>query len=130
MYLGMIKTHNDLLLVSNSVLLYELQTLLLYLFILFVDTTANLLTSGPYALVFAYFVPFYLDIPVSKRFNVFGAHFSDKSFIYLVGVQVNNTIKYPWVHGFALFPNVFAITEQPFSSTKKDITQPRSSSSG
>ncbi|CDY48770.1 BnaC04g02230D [Brassica napus] len=60
---------------------------------LFKDTTANLLTSGPYALVFAYFVPFYLDIPVSKRFNVFGAHFSNKSFIYLVGVQVNNTIK-------------------------------------
>uniref|UniRef100_A0A0D3BP70 Uncharacterized protein n=1 Tax=Brassica oleracea var. oleracea TaxID=109376 RepID=A0A0D3BP70_BRAOL len=135
---------------------------------LFKDTTANLLTSGPYALVFAYFVPFYLDIPVSKRFNVFGAHFSDKSFIYLVGVQVNNTIKSftiflekihvtwylwhncwflvsvehllvsfclkhitdPWVHGFTLFPNVFAITEQPFSSTKKDITQPRSPSSG
>ncbi|KAH0882064.1 hypothetical protein HID58_058160, partial [Brassica napus] len=84
MYLGMIKTHNDLLLVSNSVLLYP--SLSHY-------TTANLLTSGPYALVFAYFVPFYLDIPVSKRFNVFGAHFSDKSFIYLVGVQVNNTIK-------------------------------------
>ncbi|KAF3558955.1 hypothetical protein F2Q69_00010473, partial [Brassica cretica] len=113
------------------------------LFILFVDTTANLLTSGPYALVFAYFVPFYLDIPVSKRFNVFGAHLSDKSFIYLVGVQlllsswkrsmlpgICGIIADPWVHGFTLFPNVFAITEQPFSSTKKDITQPRSPSSG
>lgn len=55
---------------------------------MFVDPTANLLTSGPYALIFASFVPFYLDIPVTKRFNVFGAHFSDKSFIYLAGVQV------------------------------------------
>ncbi|WZY91474.1 hypothetical protein YC2023_063803 [Brassica napus] len=51
-------------------------------------TSANLLTSGPYALIFASFVPFYLDIPVSKRFNVFGLHFSDKSFIYLAGVQL------------------------------------------
>ncbi|CAN6830525.1 unnamed protein product, partial [Brassica oleracea] len=78
----------------------------LYLFILFVDTTANLLTSGPYALVFAYFVPFYLDIPVSKRFNVFGAHFSNKSFIYLVGVQVNNTIKCLFIQ-FFLYSRIF-----------------------
>ncbi|CAF1801635.1 unnamed protein product, partial [Brassica oleracea var. botrytis] len=77
-----------------------------YLFILFVDTTANLLTSGPYALVFAYFVPFYLDIPVSKRFNVFGAHFSNKSFIYLVGVQVNNTIKCLFIQ-FFLYSRIF-----------------------
>ncbi|ANM62573.1 Ubiquitin-associated (UBA) protein [Arabidopsis thaliana] len=56
------------------------------------DPTANLLTSGPYALVFASFVPFFLDIPVTKRFGVLGVHFSDKSFIYLAGVQVNNTI--------------------------------------
>ncbi|CAD5326020.1 unnamed protein product [Arabidopsis thaliana] len=31
------------------------------------DTTANLLTSGPYGLIFASFIPFYLDIPVSTR---------------------------------------------------------------
>ncbi|KAL1220135.1 Rhomboid-like protein 18 [Cardamine amara subsp. amara] len=55
---------------------------------LFKDPTANLLTSGPYALVFASFVPFYLDIPVTKRFGVFGVNFSDKSFIYLAGVQL------------------------------------------
>jgi membrane associated rhomboid family serine protease len=52
------------------------------------DPTANLLTSGPYALVFASFVPFFLDIPVTKRFGVLGVHFSDKSFIYLAGVQL------------------------------------------
>ncbi|ESQ52835.1 hypothetical protein EUTSA_v10017035mg [Eutrema salsugineum] len=63
-------------------------TLQIILLSLFKDPTANLLTSGPYALIFASFVPFYLDIPVSKRFNVFGVHFSDKSFIYLAGVQL------------------------------------------
>uniref|UniRef100_A0A1J3JAC2 Ubiquitin-associated domain-containing protein 2 n=1 Tax=Noccaea caerulescens TaxID=107243 RepID=A0A1J3JAC2_NOCCA len=52
------------------------------------DTTANLLTSGPYGLIFASFIPFYLDIPVSTRFRVFGVSFSDKSFIYLAGVQL------------------------------------------
>ncbi|CAH2063944.1 unnamed protein product [Thlaspi arvense] len=52
------------------------------------DTTANLLTSGPYGLIFASFIPFYLDIPVSTRFRVFGVNFSDKSFIYLAGVQL------------------------------------------
>jgi hypothetical protein len=58
------------------------------LFVCFSDTTANLLTSGPYGLIFASFIPFYLDIPVSTRFRVFGVNFSDKSFIYLAGVQL------------------------------------------
>uniref|UniRef100_A0A1J3FS35 Ubiquitin-associated domain-containing protein 2 n=1 Tax=Noccaea caerulescens TaxID=107243 RepID=A0A1J3FS35_NOCCA len=48
----------------------------------------NLVTSGPYALIFASFVPFYLDIPVLKRFRVLGINFSDKSFIYLAGLQL------------------------------------------
>ncbi|CAN7007121.1 unnamed protein product [Brassica oleracea var. botrytis] len=73
--------HSVFILFSGFVSLI-LQTLVLSLF------KANLLTSGPYALIFASFVPFYLDIPVSKRFNVFGLHFSDKSFIYLAGVQL------------------------------------------
>lgn len=46
------------------------------------------LTSGPYGLIFASFVPFYFGIPVSTRFRVFGVHFSDKSFTYLAGLQV------------------------------------------
>ncbi|XP_010505880.1 PREDICTED: rhomboid-like protein 18 [Camelina sativa] len=62
-----------------------LETILLSLF---KDPTANLLTSGPYAVIFASFVPFFLDIPVTKRFGVFGVPFSDKSFIYLAGVQL------------------------------------------
>ncbi|KAI9380110.1 hypothetical protein POPTR_016G035800v4 [Populus trichocarpa] len=37
------------------------------------DPSANLLTSGPY---------------VSTRFHIFSNHFSDKSFIYLAGVQL------------------------------------------
>lgn len=76
--------HSVFILFSGFVSLI-LQTIVLSLF---KDPTANLLTSGPYALIFASFVPFYLDIPVTKRFNVFGAHFSDKSFIYLAGVQL------------------------------------------
>lgn len=51
------------------------------------DPSASI-TSGPYGLIFASFVPFFLDIPVSTRFRVFGSHFSDKSFIYLAGLQL------------------------------------------
>lgn len=54
----------------------------------FADPAVNLVTSGPYGLIFASFVPFFFDIPVSTRFRVFGVHFSDKSFIYLAGLQV------------------------------------------
>ncbi|KAK9290501.1 hypothetical protein L1049_008671 [Liquidambar formosana] len=52
------------------------------------DPTLNILTSGPYGLIFSSFIPFYFDIPVSTRFRVFGIHFSDKSFIYLAGLQL------------------------------------------
>ncbi|CAN0907958.1 Rhomboid-like protein 20 [Linum grandiflorum] len=52
------------------------------------DPTLNLLTPGPYGLIFASFVPFYFDIPVTTWFRVFGIRFSDKSFIYLAGVQL------------------------------------------
>lgn len=55
---------------------------------LFADPTANLVTPGPYGLIFASFVPFFFDIPVSTRFRVFSFFFSDKSFIYLAGIQV------------------------------------------
>uniref|UniRef100_A0A2P2MWD2 Ubiquitin-associated domain-containing protein 2-like n=1 Tax=Rhizophora mucronata TaxID=61149 RepID=A0A2P2MWD2_RHIMU len=51
------------------------------------DPTANL-GSGPYGLIFASFVPFYFDIPVSTRLRVYSAHFSDKTFIYLAGLQL------------------------------------------
>ncbi|KAL3028401.1 hypothetical protein AAZX31_03G110300 [Glycine max] len=52
------------------------------------DPTANLVTPGPYGLIFASFVPFFFDIPVSTRFRVFSFLFSDKSFIYLAGLQL------------------------------------------
>ncbi|KAK7344922.1 hypothetical protein VNO77_15164 [Canavalia gladiata] len=52
------------------------------------DHTANLVSPGPYGLVFASFVLFFFDIPVSTKFHVFGLHFSDKSFIYLAGLQL------------------------------------------
>ncbi|KAJ4825803.1 hypothetical protein Tsubulata_021813 [Turnera subulata] len=51
------------------------------------DPTANLLTSGPYGVIFASFVPFFFDIPVSTWFRLFGVSFSDKTFIYLAGLQ-------------------------------------------
>ncbi|XVE60964.1 hypothetical protein DITRI_Ditri06bG0003000 [Diplodiscus trichospermus] len=52
------------------------------------DPTVNLLASGPYGLIFASFVPFYFDIPVSTWFRIYGVRFSDKSFIYLAGLQL------------------------------------------
>ncbi|KAI5663797.1 hypothetical protein M9H77_23120 [Catharanthus roseus] len=55
---------------------------------IFKDPSLNVLASGPYALIFASFVPFYLDIPVSTRFRVFNIQFSDKAFIYVAGLQL------------------------------------------
>lgn len=48
------------------------------------------LSPGPYGFIFASFVPFFFDIPVSTRFKVLGARFSDKSFVYLAGLQVES----------------------------------------
>ncbi|CAA3032182.1 rhomboid 20 [Olea europaea subsp. europaea] len=55
------------------------------------DPSLTILTSGPYGLIFSSFIPFYFDIPVSTRFRVFSLHFSDKTFIYLAGLQVMHT---------------------------------------
>ncbi|KAL6523297.1 Rhomboid-like protein 20 [Orobanche gracilis] len=48
----------------------------------------SILTSGPYGLIFSSFIPFYFDIPISTRFRVFNLNFSDKTFIYLAGIQL------------------------------------------
>lgn len=58
---------------------------------IFADPSTTLVTPGPYGLIFASFVPFFFDIPVSTRFRICGFHFSDKSFIYLAGLQVSTT---------------------------------------
>ncbi|PVH37916.1 hypothetical protein PAHAL_5G119900 [Panicum hallii] len=52
------------------------------------DPSINPLTSGPYGLIFASYVPFFFDIPVSMRFRIFGLSLSDKSFVYLAGLQL------------------------------------------
>ncbi|CAI9761184.1 unnamed protein product [Fraxinus pennsylvanica] len=52
------------------------------------DPSLTVQTSGPYGLIFSSFIPFYFDIPVSTRFRVFSLHFSDKTFIYLAGLQL------------------------------------------
>ena len=65
-------------------------TFFLFSFFPFADPAVNLVTSGPYGLIFASFVPFFFDIPVSTWFRVFGVRFSDKSFIYLAGLQVKS----------------------------------------
>lgn len=56
--------------------------------VLLKDPTISTLAPGPYALIFASFIPFYFDIPVSTRFRIFGFPFTDKSFIYLAGLQL------------------------------------------
>ncbi|KAK1318117.1 hypothetical protein QJS10_CPB04g00483 [Acorus calamus] len=48
----------------------------------------GVLASGPYGLVFASFVPFYFDIPVTSRFHILGGFFSNKSLVYLAGLQL------------------------------------------
>ncbi|CAI0407759.1 unnamed protein product [Linum tenue] len=52
------------------------------------DPTLNLLTSGPYGLNFASFLPFLFDTLVATWFRVFDIRFSDKSFVYLAGLQL------------------------------------------
>ncbi|KAK1412951.1 hypothetical protein QVD17_34584 [Tagetes erecta] len=52
------------------------------------DPALRMLTSGPYGLIFSSFVPFFFDIPVSTRFRVSSISFTDKSFIYLAGLQL------------------------------------------
>ncbi|RZS17539.1 hypothetical protein BHM03_00049692 [Ensete ventricosum] len=49
---------------------------------------SNILASGPYGLIFATFIPFFVDIPVTSRFRVLGINFTDKSIIYFVGFQL------------------------------------------
>ena len=44
--------------------------------------------SGPHALVFAHFVPFFMDIPCIYHFTIFGVRFSNKAFVYLAGAQI------------------------------------------
>ncbi|CAA7393017.1 unnamed protein product [Spirodela intermedia] len=52
------------------------------------DPSFYALASGPYGVIFSSFVPFYFDIPVSSRFRIFGVRLTDKSFIYLAGLQL------------------------------------------
>ncbi|GAB2295614.1 Rhomboid-like protein 20 [Dionaea muscipula] len=52
------------------------------------DPGLNLITSGPYGLIFSSFVQFYFDIPVSSRVRASGFGFSDKFFIYVAGLQL------------------------------------------
>ncbi|KAL9240016.1 hypothetical protein vseg_014280 [Gypsophila vaccaria] len=49
---------------------------------------SSTITTGPYSVIFSSFVPFFFDIPATTRFRVFGLQFSDKSFIYLAGLQL------------------------------------------
>ncbi|KQK10166.2 hypothetical protein BRADI_2g52800v3 [Brachypodium distachyon] len=52
------------------------------------DPSLAPLISGPYGLIFASYVPFFFDIPISTKFCIFGLRLSDKSFIYLAGLQL------------------------------------------
>eukprot|EP00249_Psilotum_nudum_P011746 c23356_g1_i1 orf=299-1189(+) len=52
------------------------------------DPSSVGLSPGPYALIFSSFVPFFFDIPITTRFHIFGARFSDKAFVYLAGFQL------------------------------------------
>ncbi|XP_039847080.1 rhomboid-like protein 20 [Panicum virgatum] len=62
------------------------------------------LASGPYGLIFSSFVPFFLDIPITSRFRIFGLNFSDKSFIYLAGLQL---LLSSWKR--SLIPGIFGL---------------------
>jgi len=46
------------------------------------------ISSGPYALIFASLLAYSRDIPTLYRFRILGFSFSDKSLIYLLGLQL------------------------------------------
>uniref|UniRef100_A0A7I4CYJ4 Peptidase S54 rhomboid domain-containing protein n=1 Tax=Physcomitrium patens TaxID=3218 RepID=A0A7I4CYJ4_PHYPA len=48
------------------------------------------LNSGPTGLIFSSFVLFFFDVPVSIRFKLLGIKVSEKSFVYLIGLQVSS----------------------------------------
>ncbi|GBG72237.1 hypothetical protein CBR_g11167 [Chara braunii] len=50
--------------------------------------SSKVLAPGPFALIFSLFVPFFLDVPVSTHFSILGLRLSDKSFVYLSGLQL------------------------------------------
>ncbi|WOK93615.1 rhomboid-like protein 20 isoform X2 [Canna indica] len=58
---------------------------------------SRVLASGPYGLIFASFIPFFLDIPVTSRFRMLGLKFSDKSAVYFAGFQL---LLYSWKRSF------------------------------
>ncbi|KAG8052695.1 hypothetical protein GUJ93_ZPchr0001g32940 [Zizania palustris] len=73
--------------------------------VLLKDTNyVSALASGPYGIIFASFIPFFLDIPVTSRFHIFGVNFSDKSFIYLAGLQL---LLSSWKR--SLIPGIFGL---------------------
>lgn len=60
----------------------------LMILVVFKDYVSGGLAPGPYGIIVSLFVPFFLDIPVSTRFQIFSVRFSDKSFVYLAGLQL------------------------------------------
>lgn len=60
----------------------------LMILVVFKDYISGGLAPGPYGIIVSLFVPFFLDIPVSTRFQIFSVRFSDKSFVYLAGLQL------------------------------------------
>ncbi|XP_076959953.1 rhomboid-like protein 20 [Bidens hawaiensis] len=72
--------------VSFSIIVSSLLQILAQAFLN--DPALSRLTSGPYGLIFSSFVPFFFDIPVSTRFRVSSVSFSDKSFVYIAGLQL------------------------------------------
>jgi len=77
---------------------------LLCLYFLADTNYISTLASGPYGLIFSSFVPFFLDIPITSRFRIFGLNFSDKSFIYLAGLQL---LLSSWKR--SLIPGIFGL---------------------
>ncbi|KAG6538270.1 hypothetical protein ZIOFF_003383 [Zingiber officinale] len=51
-------------------------------------SNSQVLASGPYGFIFASFVSFYFDIPVTSRFRMFGLNLSNKSAVYFAAFQL------------------------------------------
>jgi hypothetical protein len=53
----------------------------------------NVLPAGPYGVIFAALYQFYVVIPTTYEFKVFGIAFTDKFFMYALAAQVSDNTR-------------------------------------
>jgi len=72
----------------STLLSISFQMLILMMYPGFDNESLNRMAPGPYSYVFSLFVQYFMYIPKLQRYNILGAEFSEKTLIYLWGLQL------------------------------------------